>query len=126
MKTTTLLILGMIFSFNISQAQGGPIASNISNETNESTSVGEVRYYYYPNLQAYFDTKVAMYLYMENGKLIVAEQIPSNLRGYSLKNGQYVMLKDYNGDDPYDLINEHKAQYPADYSSKPKREVASK
>lgn len=122
MKTITTLILGMMMiSFNSAQAQieldGVDVTSNYKYE--------EVRYYYYPNLQAYFDTKVGLYLYVENGEWVESERLAPTFRGYSLKNGQYVMIKDYTGEEPYTLLEQHKAQFPADYSSRPKREIAS-
>ena len=115
MKTIFTLVIGMMMiSFN-AQAQE-ELSSDVSPYKYE-----EVRYYYYPNLQAYFDTKVGMYLYVENGEWVEDEALPTTARGYSLKNGQYVMIKDYTGDDPYTLFTEHKKLYPADYSSRPKK-----
>lgn len=129
MKTITKIILGLLLvSFNISQAQVELETINVQAKKNNSTeksSFVEVRYYYYPNLQAYFDTKVGMYLYEEAGEWIEDEKLPLSMMGYSLKNGHYVMIENYTGEDPYDLLDEHKAKYPADYSSRPKRDVAS-
>lgn len=132
MKTITHLILGIaLVSFNAIQAQEAVeieevnVAFNYKTTSeNEPYKYEEVRYYYYPNLQAYFDTKVGLYLYQENGEWVESERLAPTFRGYSLKNGQYVMIKDYVGEEPYTLINDHKAKFPADYSSRPKREVA--
>lgn len=129
MKNITKLILGLlVFSFNYSQAQVELDAVNIqakkADQTEKSTFV-DVRYYYYPNLQAYFDTKVAMYLYQENGEWVESEKLEPSTMGYSIKNGHYVMIEGYTGEEPYEMIAEHKAKYPADYSSRPKRDVAS-
>lgn len=118
MKNITKLILGMlVFSFNYSNAQVELDAVSVNN----SYKYEEVRYYYYPNLQAYFDTKVAMYLYVENGEWVESEALDVKTRGYSLKNGQYVMIKDYVGDEPYTMISEHKKLYPANFSSRPQK-----
>ncbi|HMI06568.1 MAG TPA: hypothetical protein VK528_03405 [Flavobacterium sp.] len=122
MKTVTQFIIGMLlFSFNYTQAQVELDAVDVSS----NYKYEEVRYYYYPNLQAYFDTKVGLYLYQQNGEWIESEKLSPTFRGYSLKNGAYVMIKDYTGDEPYTLLEQHKAKYPADYSSRPKRDVAS-
>lgn len=120
MKKIFTLIIGMMISFN-AQAQVELDAVDVSS----NYKYEEVRYYYYPNLQAYFDTKVGLYLYVENGEWVESETLAPTFRGYSLKNGQYVMIKDYTGDEPYTMLAKHKAQYPADYSSRPKRDVAS-
>jgi hypothetical protein len=125
MKTITKLILGiLLFSFNYTNAQVELNAVNVTNNSGSGYKFEEVRYYYYPNLQAYFDTKVGMYLYVENGEWIESEQLDPKTKGYSLKNGQYVMIKDYLGDEPYTMLGEHKKLYPADYSSRPKKPVA--
>lgn len=120
MKNLTQLIIGMLlFSFNYTQAQVELDAVNIDN----TYKFKDVRYYYYPNLQAYFDTKVAMYLYKEQGEWIESETLAPTTMGYSLKNGQYVMIEDYNGDEPYTLLEKHKTEFPADYSSRPKKPI---
>lgn len=121
MKKITYLIIGLLMvSFNSAQAQVELNTVDVSS----NYKFEEVRYYYYPNLQAYFDTKVALYLYKENGQWVESEELAPTVRGYSLKNGQYVMIKDYSGDEPYALLEQHKKQYPANYSSRPQRPVA--
>jgi len=123
MKKITYLILGlMIFSFNFSEAQVQLDTIFIrANKVKPSGNV-PVRYYYYPNLEAYFDSKVAMYIFKnkETGEWTKSETIDATTRGYSLKNGFYVMLEGFTGDDPYNYIEEHKKKYPADYSSRPR------
>lgn len=126
MKKVTYLIIGMLlFSFNFSQAQVQLDTIYIRAKKEAPSTFVEVRYYYYPNLEAYFDTKIAMYIYKENGAWVKAEKLDTTFRGYSLKNGQYVMLKGFTEDNPQTLIDEHKQKYPADYSSRPKRTLAS-
>ena len=118
MKTITQMILGILLvSFNYSNAQ--PQAN--SENTDSGYKYEEVRYYYFPNMEAYYDAKVGMYLYVEDGEWIESEVLEPKSRGYSLKNGAYVMIKDYLGDEPYAMLREHKRLYPADYSSRPKR-----
>jgi hypothetical protein len=84
----------------------------------ENAAFMMIRYYYYPNLQAYFDTETTLYIYKSNGEWITSERIPANFRGYSLKNSNYVMIKGYLGDEPYTLLEKHKKDFPADFSSK--------
>lgn len=86
-------------------------------------AIPAVRYYYYPNLQAYYDICTAQYLYMKDGEWITAEHIAPNYRGYSLNNNNYVMLYGFTNDDPYLLISEHKKKYPANYSSKRRKDI---
>ena len=85
-------------------------------------AIPAVRYYYYPNLQAYYDTCTARYLYMKDGEWITAEHMAPNYRGYCLYNNNYVILDGFTNDEPYLLINEHKKKYPANYSSKRRKD----
>lgn len=83
----------------------------------------KIRYYYYPNLQAYYDTQKGQYVYQKKGNWERSEFLDFNSRGYCLKNRSYEMIKGYTGEEPFLLLNEHKLKYPADYSSKPKRKL---
>jgi hypothetical protein len=87
-------------------------------------AIPAVRYYYYPNLLAYYDTCNASYIYQKDGEWITAERIAPNYRGYSLYNNNYVLLEGFTNDEPYLLINEHKKKYPANYSSKRRKDNA--
>ena len=78
-----------------------------------------VRYFYYPNLQAYFDRETSTYLYSRNGKdWIESSKLPTALRGYSIANNKRVAISDYSGDEPYALVEEHMKKFPANYSGK--------
>ena len=88
----------------------------------------EIRYYYFPNLEAYFDLQEKVYLYRENGEWTESEELPQNYGGYSLYNKVRVSIEDYDGDEPYLMLAEHKKMYP--YNSKgrfttPKTQTAS-
>lgn len=76
------------------------------------------RYYYYPNLKAYFDTQTSLFIFYKNGKWLKEQQIPSGYMGYSMLNKRKVAIADYIGESPYLLINEHQKQFPANYSTK--------
>lgn len=89
--------------------------------TSEShAAVEDVRYYYFPNLNAYFDTKKQVYIYKQNGNWITAGYIPEGYRGYCLRNDYHVPIDGYYGEQPYVLLDKHKKQYPANFSSKRK------
>ncbi|RTY95144.1 hypothetical protein [Flavobacterium sp. GT3R68] len=90
--------------------------------TSESNveAVVNIRYYYFPNLNAYFDTKRQLYIYKQNGNWITAGYIPAGYRGYCLRNDYHVPIDEYYGEQPYLLLDKHKKQYPANFSSKRK------
>ena len=121
MKTITFLLLGLLLITPVmvnAQEEAEAVSDNPKDEVSY-TFIDGIRYYYYPNLQAYFDTKEALYIQKQkDGSWTKSEKVDQTSRGYSLKNGAYVMIKGYVGDEPYSLINEHKITYPADYSTK--------
>ena len=121
MKTTTLriLIIASFFATQLAEAQVALDTLFVANRKSME-EVTQTRYYYYPNLQAYFDTRIAMFVHQENGQWVTSETINPIVRGYSLKNNMYVVLQGYYDDEPYKKLVEHRKQYPADYSSRPK------
>jgi hypothetical protein len=75
-----------------------------------------VRYFYYPNLQAYYDNIAKVYHYLENEEWKTATELPKNYGGYSLFNKARVTITDFDGENPQELLKTHKKLYP--YSSK--------
>ncbi|HEU0136674.1 MAG TPA: hypothetical protein VFQ50_05240 [Flavobacterium sp.] len=121
MKTLYMLCVTMfIAAVQKSEAQNA-INPDLSYEAQlilDEGAILDIRYYYYPNLQAYFDTETATYLYLKDGEWVEGKQIPSGIRGYSLHNGQRVAITDYSGDEPYEVFDKHKSSYPPNYSTK--------
>lgn len=75
-----------------------------------------IRYFYFPNIQAYFDNLKMVYYYKENGEWKTAPELPKNYGGYSLYNKASVTITDYDDDNPYEFLSVHKKMYP--YNSK--------
>ena len=71
-----------------------------------------LRYFYFPNLEAYYDTQKSIYLYMEGGVWKSAKELPNGYRGYSLNNKVNVLIKDYDDDNPCQFLPIHKKKYP--------------
>ena len=71
-----------------------------------------LRYYYFPNLEAYYDTQKNVYHFTESGQWVTANEIPAGYRGYSLYNKVNVIIKDYDDEDPTQFIRVHKKRYP--------------
>lgn len=113
MKTIDKVFLLMLFCmYSITYAQ----ASKTDESSSSTLDSTDIRYYYFPNLQAYFDLQEKVYLYKINGEWLEGEELPTNYGGYSLYNKSRVPIKDYNGDEPYLLLEVHKKMYP--YNSK--------
>jgi len=73
------------------------------------------RYYYYPNLQAYYDAKTNLYLFNQNGIWTTSTSIPSGYRGYSLNNNFNVLIDNYDEDDITQFLSQHKKKYPYNF-----------
>jgi len=107
-----IVLLMLILTGSVSNAQDSKDQSySLANE--KST---DFRYFYFPNIEAYFDTQEKVYLYKDDGEWIEAEELPKNYGGYSLYNKSRVAITDYNGDEPYLLLQAHKKKFP--YNSK--------
>lgn len=101
-------------------SQGAIAAASVSPSETELPVVG-IRYYYYPNLDAYYDSRDNVYWYEEkNGQWVKSKGLKSGYRGYSLFNSVRVAITDYNGDQPYTKLEKHRKQFPKNYSSRRK------
>ncbi len=107
-----LSVLLLVFSCYFSSAQ----VSKDNKSSLSATAKTEIRYYYFPNIEAYFDLQETVYLYKEDGQWVEAEELPANYGGYSLYNKVRVTIENYDGDEPYLMLAEHKKMYP--YNSK--------
>ncbi len=86
----------------------------------ESLPVLGTRYYYYPNLDTYFDTQENLYIFEQQGQWVKSKDLKSGYRGYSIFNNVRVAITDYDGDRPFTKLDEHRKQFPKNYSSKRK------
>lgn len=71
-----------------------------------------LRYYYYPNLGAYFDLKNTVYIYNDKGEWKKAPELPNGYMGYSLNNKLNVPILDYDDDDVIQFIEAHRKKFP--------------
>lgn len=84
----------------------------------------EIRYYYYPNLEVYYDICNSQYILRKDGKWITSDNLSASYRGYCLYNKFYVILEGFTEDEPYLLLDQHKKKYPTNYSSKRRKDIA--
>lgn len=80
-----------------------------------------MEYYYLPDIQVYYDIRLAQYIYYGGNKWIRARRLPSHYRNYNLYNGYKVVLTDYHGNAPYVYFNAHKVKYYKGYKGKPQK-----
>lgn len=115
MKTLRSLSLVFLFLFALQAVAQETAPKRESLPIDKKTNC-YIRYYYYPNLQAYFDNLEMVYYYKENGEWKTAPELPQNYGGYSIYNKVRVVINDYDDDKPYDLLSIHKKRFP--YNSK--------
>ena len=65
-------------------------------------------YYYMPDIQTYYSVPKRQYVYLNNGRWLFSNSLPSKYSGYNLYNGYKVVL---NSPRPYLMFNDHKAKY---------------
>ncbi len=83
----------------------------------------EVRYYYLPDVHAYYDVQSSMFIYYGGGRWIHRTYLPSRYRNYDLYNGYKVVMSDYHGDAPYIHYKEHKVKYRKGYHGEHQRTI---
>ena len=124
MKALKIVVLGMIlFLACTAQAQ---ISVRFSIGTPPSwgpEGYSNVRYYYLPDVQSYYDVESSMFIYFEGSRWIRRSYLPSRYRNYDLYNGYKVVMKDYHGTTPYTKFSEHKRLYSKGFHREPQRTI---
>jgi hypothetical protein len=131
MKSIKLFIIALLFfAASSTQAQ---VSVNVNIGTpNVHVNVGtppvwgpvgydDMEYYYLPDIQVYYDIRLAQYIYFGDGRWIRSTNLPSRCRNYDLYHGYKVVLTDYHGRSPYTHYNTHKVKYYKGYKGKPQR-----
>ena len=108
-KVRLLLLCAFCFGFNIAVAQNKEHLAQTLSTNSENCAL---RYYYYPNLQAYYDSKEKIFHLRRDGKWFTAEEIPSGFAGYSVYNKVSVPIDDYDDDNITQFLEVHKKKFP--------------
>ena len=124
MKTLKLIMIGIVlFLASASQAQVSVSVNIGSPPPWGPAGYTEVRYYYLPDVQAYYDVQASMFIYYSGGYWIHRAYLPSRYRNYDLYSGYKVVMTDYHGDAPYTYYPEHKAKYSKGYHGPEQRTI---
>ena len=75
----------------------------------------EVRYYYLPDVESYYDIQASMFIIYVEGEWIHRTNLPSRYKSYDLYDGYKVVLTDYHGNAPYIYFTDHKTKYGKGY-----------
>lgn len=115
MKAIHFLLIGFLFSCGAMNAQVSVNVNIGSPPAWGPAGYSEVRYYYLPDIDTYYDVSNGQYIYVNNGGWTRATVLPAAHRRYNLYNGYKVVLTDYRGATPYIYYKTHKVKYPKGY-----------
>lgn len=85
-----------------------------------------VRYYYLPDVEAYYDVQSSMFIYNGGGGWIHRSHLPSQYSGYDLYGGYKVIMSDYRGNTPYVYFKAHKMKYAKGYHGNSQKTIGNK
>ena len=116
MKVLKLIIIVFVLFF------ASPAQSQISIRLNLGSppswgpvGYSNVRYYYLPDVEAYYDVRSSMFIYLSGGVWIHRTYLPSRYRNYDLYNGYKVVMTDYRGTRPYANFRDYRTRYAKGY-----------
>jgi hypothetical protein len=86
----------------------------------------EVRYYYLPDVEAYYDIHATQFICFVDGAWVHRAHLPSRYKSYDLYEGYKVVMTDYNGSAPYANFKEYKAKYAKGYRGPAQQNIGDK
>jgi hypothetical protein len=124
MKALKLIIIGIaLFLGGTIQAQVRVTLNFGSPPAWGPAGYSDVRYYYLPDVEAYYDVQSSMYIYLSGGRWIHRTYLPSRYRNYDLYGGYKVVMTDYHGNSPYIHYKEYKSKYARGYRGQAQRNI---
>jgi hypothetical protein len=127
MKTLKLFVIGMLLLF------AGSVEAQISVRVNLGVppqwgpvGYSDVRYYYLPDVEAYYDVPSSMFIYYNGVSWVRRSSLPSRYRNYDLYSGYKVPMSDYRGRTPYSNFRQHKMQYARGYRGQEQHNIGSR
>ena len=126
MKALKLIIIGMVLIFaNEVQAQVS-FSVNISPPSWGPVGYSDVRYYYLPDVESYYDIQASQFICFVDGGWVHRTNLPSRYKNYDLYGGYKVVMTDYHGTAPYMHFKDHKAKYAKGYHGPAQRTIGEK
>ena len=125
MKTIKLIFIGMVLF--LSGAVRAQVAVNVNIGSPPQwgpAEYTEVRYYYLPDVEAYYDVHSSMFIYFGGGAWIHRAYLPTRYSGYDLYSGYKVVMVDYHGNAPCTNHNKYKIKYKKGYRGARKKQLA--
>jgi hypothetical protein len=127
MKALKLVVLGIaLLLAGATQAQISVRFSIGSPPEWGPSGYSNIRYYYLPDVQAYYDVETSMFIYFEGRSWIHRSYLPLRYRDYDLYNGYKVVLNDYHGNTPYAQFSQHRKLYAKGYHKDQQRTIGNR
>lgn len=124
MKTLKLITIGILLLFaGASKAQVSVNVNIGSPPLWGPVGYTEVRYYYLPDVEAYYDVQTSMFIYFGGGVWVRNAYLPAIYRDYDLYSGYKVVMVDYRGNTPYYNFKEYKVKYAKGYHGGPQKTI---
>jgi len=124
MKVIKLIVFGMMLTF--AGFMQGQLSVRFSLGTPPAwgpEGYNNVRYYYLPDLEAYYDVQNSMFIYISGNRWVHRSYLPSRYRGYDLYNGYKVVMNGYYGNSPYANFREYRMKYRRGYRDDEQRNI---
>lgn len=124
MKALKIIVIGMaLFLAGTVQAQVSVSVNFGSPPPWGPAGYTEVRYYYLPDVEAYYDVPSSMFIYYNGVTWVHRTYLPSRYRNYDLYGGYKVVMTDYCGNAPYTHHKEYKKKYAKGYHGDAQRTI---
>lgn len=127
MKNLKLLAIGAVLFLSNAMSAQTSININIGSPPQWGPmGYDNVRYYYLPDVEAYYDINSSMFIYYQGGGWIHMAYLPQQYRGYDLYGGYKVVMTDYRGNRPYVHFAEYKRKYAKGYRGNSQKTIGHK
>ncbi|NVO18882.1 MAG: hypothetical protein HXX13_04230 [Bacteroidetes bacterium] len=124
MKKLQLIPAGILLFFAVAAQAQVSMSINIGTPPPWGpVGYAEARYYYLPDVQAYYDLQTSLFIYSSGGRWIHRTYLPGRYRNYDLYNGYKVVMTDYHGDAPYAHYREYRTKYHRGYHGEAQRTI---
>ncbi len=114
LNLSKIVLASCLFILSLeTQGQNISVGININTAPRERVRYVETpapSYYYYPEIETYFDINSSLYIYFSNNNWIRSRSLPVYYRDYDVRHGHRVVI-DYRGSRPYTHYHEHKVKY---------------
>lgn len=124
MKALKLFVTGMaLFLAGTMQAQVSVSMTLPAPPPWGPVGYSEARYYYLPDVEAYYDVQSSMFIYYNRGAWIHRAHLAGPYRNYDLYGGYKVVMTDYHGNAPYNNFKEYQMRYRKGYRGEAQRTI---